>query len=73
MEAAGLGCGRNRFPLVVHRTTDDAFIGHRPVYEELADEIAEMVGAVAFKAFVREVSQRPPGQLLPHPALKKRL
>jgi len=51
----------------------DAFVGHRPVYEELADEITEMVGEVAFKAFLREVSRRPPAQLLPHPALKKRL
>jgi len=50
----------------------DAFVGARPVYEELADEITEMVGEVAFKAFLREVSRRPPAQLLPHPALKKR-
>jgi len=51
----------------------DAFVGHRPVYEELAAEITEMVGEVAFQAFVREVSRRPSVHLLPHPALKKRV
>jgi hypothetical protein len=50
----------------------DAFVGHRPVYEEMADEITEMVGEVAFKAFLQEVSRRLPAHFLPHPALKKR-
>ena len=54
-------------------TDDDAaFIGHRPVYEELHDEIVEMVGEVAFETFVAHVVQRPTEHLLPHPALKKR-
>ena len=51
----------------------DAFVGRRPVYEEMADEIIEMVGEVAFKAFLQEVSRRLPEHFLPHPALKKRL
>jgi hypothetical protein len=51
---------------------DDAFVGHRPVYEELADEITELVGEVAFRALVRELDRRPGEQFLAHPALKKR-
>jgi hypothetical protein len=51
---------------------DDAFVGHRPVYQELAEEISELVGEVAFDALVQELDRRPAGQLLPHPALKKR-
>jgi hypothetical protein len=54
--------------------TDDAraFVGAKPVYEEMQDEITELVGEVAFSTFLRELSRRPPAQLLPHPALKKR-
>jgi hypothetical protein len=54
--------------------TDDplAFTGHRPVHEELAEEIAELVGAVALAMFRAEIRQRPAEQLLPHPALKNR-
>ncbi len=50
----------------------DAFIGRRPVYEELHDEITEMVGEKAFELFVEAMEARPTRQLLPHPALKKR-
>jgi hypothetical protein len=50
----------------------DAMVGHRPVYEELRDEIVELVGEVAFEAFVEQVRNRPSVQLLPHPSLKKR-
>jgi hypothetical protein len=50
----------------------DAFIGHRPVYEELQDEIVELVGPLPFQAFLAQVRRRPSEQLLPHPALKKR-
>jgi len=54
--------------------TDDpaAFVGSRPVYEELHDEVVEMVGEVAFQTLVDHVGRRPTEQLLPHPALKKR-
>ena len=54
--------------------TDDpaAFVGHRPVYLELRDEIIELVGEVAFTALVRELDRRPTTQFVPHPALKKR-
>ncbi len=51
---------------------DDAFVGHRPVYQEMADEITELVGEVPFQALVRELDRRPGEQLLEHPALKKR-
>jgi hypothetical protein len=50
----------------------DAFIGHRPVYEELRDEITEMVGDKAFNLFLDALEPRTSWQLLPHPALKKR-
>jgi hypothetical protein len=54
--------------------TDDpaAMVGHRPVYEELRDEIIELVGPVPFQMFVDQVRRRPSVQLLPHPSLKKR-
>ena len=50
----------------------DAMVGHRPVYEELHDEIVELVGELAFDSFVQQVKNRPSEQLLPHPSLKKR-
>jgi hypothetical protein len=50
----------------------DAFIGRRPVYEELREEIVELVGEVAFETFLGQVERRPLAQLLPHPSLKKR-
>jgi hypothetical protein len=54
-------------------TDDDAaFIGHRPVYEELHDEIVAMVGESAFRTFLEQAERRPSEQVLPHPALKKR-
>jgi len=54
--------------------TDDpaAMVGHRPVYEELRDEIIELVGQLPFEMFVDQVRRRPSVQLLPHPSLKKR-
>ncbi|MEI7592549.1 MAG: hypothetical protein WCK41_04945 [Actinomycetes bacterium] len=51
---------------------DDAFIGHRPVYEELRDEMIELVGEGPYETFVDQVGQRPSVQFLPHPALKTR-
>jgi len=50
----------------------EAFVGRRPVWGELRDEIIELVGEVAFATFVEEMSRRSPGQQLPHPALKTR-
>jgi ASC-1-like (ASCH) protein len=47
-------------------------IGHRPVYEELHDEIVELVGTRAYKTFVALVRERPTEHLLAHPSLKKR-
>ncbi len=38
----------------------------------MADEITDLVGEVAFEAFLNEMARRLPAQLLPHPALKKR-
>jgi hypothetical protein len=49
----------------------DAMVGPRPVYLELADEIVALVGQLAYDTFVDVVQARPPGQLLPHPSLKK--
>jgi hypothetical protein len=54
-------------------TDDDAaFVGHRPVYQEMRDEIIALVGELAFATLVRELDRRAVGQLIPHPALKKR-
>ena len=54
-------------------TDDDAaFIGHRPVYLEMRDEIIALVGEVAFATLVSELDRRSAGQLIAHPALKKR-
>lgn len=46
----------------------EAFVGDRPVYEELADEIIEMVGPEPYEWFVSHVRSRPRSQILPHPA-----
>jgi hypothetical protein len=50
----------------------DAFVGHRPVYEELRDEIVEMVGAELYGRLVDYVERDRSSVALPHPALKKR-
>jgi hypothetical protein len=59
--------------------SDEAFVGHRPVYEELADEIRELVGDEPYEWFVAHVESRPrshvlthPAQLLPNPARRRR-
>lgn len=51
---------------------DDAFEGDRPVYEELRDEIVELVGQWAYDRFVEHVQRRDPTSLLPHPTLRGR-
>lgn len=50
----------------------EAFVGHRPVYEEMRDEIIEMVGGELYERLVDYVEQRRSSVALPHPALKKR-
>jgi hypothetical protein len=55
----------------------DAFIGARPVYVALRDEIVGLVGTWAYNRFVEHVAARangrPPGErYLPHPALRRR-
>lgn len=64
--------------------TDDpqAFVGHRPVYEELRDEIVEMVGEAPYLSILSQLEERtrdatnghhPPTEVfLPHPALRSR-
>jgi hypothetical protein len=51
----------------------DAFVGHRPVYEELRDELVEMIGAVVYDMLVKYLEERSgtPVALLPHPALRE--
>ncbi|QGG95327.1 hypothetical protein [Actinomarinicola tropica] len=50
----------------------EAFVGHRPVYEEMRDEIIEMVGIELYARFVQYVEARGSSVAVPHPALKKR-
>jgi hypothetical protein len=54
--------------------TDDpeAFVDHHPVYETNRDEIVEMVGAAPYAMLAAYLRARGTGQLLPHPALKRR-
>lgn len=48
----------------------DAFDGHRPVYEELRDEIVELIGQWAYDTVVAEIDRRGKATLLPHPTLR---
>lgn len=48
----------------------DAFVGTRPVYQYLRDEIVEMVGAKVYGAMV-ELLERPKWTPLPHPAARR--
>ena len=50
----------------------DAFVGRRPVHQELREEIVEMVGQKALDLFLGALPPPTSRQLLPHPALKKR-
>jgi hypothetical protein len=49
----------------------DAFVGHRPVYLELRDEIIEMTSEVAYDLLTKELMARRPKTLLPHPAVRR--
>lgn len=46
----------------------DAFIGARPVYEELRDEIVELVGVDHYEWLVEQFATRQRTHFLPHPA-----
>ena len=50
----------------------EAFVGATRVYEALADEIIELVGAERYAWFVDHVSSTPRPTLLPHPAVRGR-
>jgi hypothetical protein len=48
----------------------DAFVGTKHVYQELADEIAEMVGRPVYKRLVAYLESKPAASFAPHPAVK---
>ena len=51
----------------------EAFVGRRPVYRELREELVEMVGEPIYEMFVRYAENRPGRRVaLPHPAVRKR-
>jgi hypothetical protein len=50
----------------------EAFVDHQRVYETNRDEIVEMVGQTAYDLLTEHLQARGTGQLLPHPALKRR-
>ena len=54
--------------------TDDpeAFVGSRPVYVELRDEIIEMTGAEPYAMLVDHIGRQGTETYLPHPALRTR-
>ena len=76
MEAARLGRA-DRSSTGGAPSADDAFVGHRPVYQELADEITELVGSKVYDRFVallRRAGPAAPARVwpLPHPAVRRR-
>jgi hypothetical protein len=52
--------------------SDDAFGGSRRVYEELRDEIIELVGDEPYGWLVAHLGSRPSTHVLPHPARRRR-
>ncbi len=48
----------------------DAFVGHRPVYEYLREELVELVGIKAYELLVEQLKSRPAKGRLPHPATR---
>ena len=69
VEAARLGRGRRRLPLVVHR--ERRRVRRRPpAYQYLRDEIIEMVGQAAYDQMV-VLLERPKWTPLPHPATRR--
>ena len=54
--------------------TDEAFVGHQPVYKELHDEIVEMIGQKVFDLVEPLLIARDRGKRmvpLPHPAVRR--
>jgi hypothetical protein len=47
----------------------DAFVGTRPVYDVLRDELVELVGEGPYRTFAQHAAGAQPARLLPHPAL----
>lgn len=52
--------------------SSEAFVEHRPVYQTLATEIAELVGDAVYAELVAVIERRPIETFVPHPALNKR-
>lgn len=52
----------------------EAFVGHRPVYEELREELVELVGAATYEQVAAYLAARSsgPAVALPHPAVRRR-
>ena len=52
----------------------DAFVGHRPVYREMADELVALVGPEAYARLAAYLDGRAAGAgaPLPHPAVRRR-
>jgi len=54
--------------------SDEAFDNHRPVYEELHDELVELVGEWAYEQVVDQIGRRDrrgEATMLPHPKLRR--
>lgn len=51
----------------------EAFVGHRPVYVEMRDELVELVGKAVYDRAVTYLAERAsaPGVPLPHPAVRR--
>jgi hypothetical protein len=49
----------------------DAFVGRKPVYRYLRDEIVEMVGEPVYALLVAELKQHDRKTVLPHPAVRR--
>jgi hypothetical protein len=45
----------------------EAFVGSRPVYKEMADEMIALVGETPYTWFTEHIAARPKSQFLPHP------
>jgi len=52
----------------------EAFVGHRPVYKEMVDELAELVGDAVSARLAAYLDERAAGPAvpLPHPAVRRR-
>ena len=50
--------------------SDDAYVGSKPVWKTLADEITSMVGADIYAMLVEYMKHKPRRVWLPHPALR---